>query len=231
MGGPSGQGGDASGTGIKAQVFTVNDIPQLGAPARSLASDDAGRIVFSSGRGTALTLDDASSSLTTTLAVDHGTLTLAAPAGVSVTGDGSGRLVLTGSAAATTAALSGLTYRAAPGYGGADTLSLTSDDGTLSGTASVALSNAAAVPHRYVAQGGEFLVNTSTLGHQDSSTITRLSNGGFVVAWQDLSGQGGDASRSAVKAQVYDAGGTRVGSEFLVNTEAQGYQGFPTITA
>ncbi len=78
--------------------------------------------------------------------------------------------------------------------------------------------------------GSEFLVNTETQSYQSAPTITGLSNGGFVVSWQDLSGQGGDANGYGIKAQVYDAGGARVGSEFLVNTETLNTQYAPTIT-
>ncbi len=78
--------------------------------------------------------------------------------------------------------------------------------------------------------GPEVLVNSVTLGFQFAPTITGLSDGGFVVAWQDGSGLGSDASDNNIKAQVYDAGGARVGSEFLVNTVTQGYQSAPTIT-
>ena len=65
--------------------------------------------------------------------------------------------------------------------------------------------------------GGEFIVNTATAGDQGEPAITALSNGGFVVTWNDSSGTGGDTSGS-VKAQLYDAGGQRIGGEFLVNT-------------
>ena len=71
--------------------------------------------------------------------------------------------------------------------------------------------------------GGEFIVNTSTAGDQGEPAITALSNGGFVVTWNDASGTGGDTTRS-VKAQLYDAGGQRVGGEFLVNTLTTGDQ-------
>ncbi len=66
--------------------------------------------------------------------------------------------------------------------------------------------------------GGEFLVNTTTQGTQDGVALTALSNGGFVATWQDASGLGGDASGLSIKAQVFDAGGHKVGGEFLVNT-------------
>jgi len=78
--------------------------------------------------------------------------------------------------------------------------------------------------------GSEFLVNTETADSQNFPTITALSNGGFVVAWQDPSGTLGDSSESSIKAQVFDASGAKVDSEFLVNTQTAGSQDFPTVT-
>ncbi|MGV3481553.1 MAG: cadherin domain-containing protein [Sphingobium sp.] len=76
--------------------------------------------------------------------------------------------------------------------------------------------------------GGEFLVNTQKTGFQTLPTITGLTNGGFVIAWSDGSG---DASGQAVKAQVYDAAGARIGGEILVNTQTTGWQFEPSITS
>ena len=72
--------------------------------------------------------------------------------------------------------------------------------------------------------GGEFIVNTATTGDQGEPAITALSNGGFVVTWNDGSGTGGDTSGTSVKAQLYDGGGHKVGGEFLVNTLTTGDQ-------
>jgi hypothetical protein len=83
--------------------------------------------------------------------------------------------------------------------------------------------------------GDEFLVNTATAQDQYAHKMTALSNGGFVVTWQDESqgvgGATGDTSSSAVKAQVFDAAGTPVGSEILVNTVTHLDQQVPEITA
>src|SRR5262245_66162724 len=79
--------------------------------------------------------------------------------------------------------------------------------------------------------GGEFLVNTATQNDQQYPAIARLSNGGFVVTWQDGSGQGGDNSGTSVKAQMFDASGAKVGNEFLVNTTTAYDQVGSTITS
>ena len=83
--------------------------------------------------------------------------------------------------------------------------------------------------------GTEILVNTATANHQFDQQITALANGGFVVTWEDVSngvgGATGDSDSSAVKAQVFAANGTRVGSELLVNTATANGQVSPQITA
>ncbi len=78
--------------------------------------------------------------------------------------------------------------------------------------------------------GSEFIVNSTTTGNQGDPSITALSNGGFVITWNDTSGRGGDSSGS-VKAQLYDAGGQKVGGEFLVNTLTTGDQDEVSVAA
>ncbi len=77
---------------------------------------------------------------------------------------------------------------------------------------------------------GEFLVNTETANNQVRPVITGLAGGGFVVAWTDGSGTLGDSSGWSIKAQMFDANGSRIGEEFLVNTQTANGQYSPTIT-
>ncbi|WP_157218518.1 beta strand repeat-containing protein [Flavisphingomonas formosensis] len=79
--------------------------------------------------------------------------------------------------------------------------------------------------------GGEFRVNTQTVNSQDSSAVAALASGGFVVTWTDNSGVGGDPSSSGIKAQIFDANGIAVGSEFLVNQTTDGAQKMPSVAA
>ena len=78
--------------------------------------------------------------------------------------------------------------------------------------------------------GGEFLVNTLGVGDQTAQSVTTMANGGFVVTWQ-TSDTTQDGSGSAIKAQVFDANGLRVGSEFLVETQATSNQSLPSVTS
>jgi hypothetical protein len=75
--------------------------------------------------------------------------------------------------------------------------------------------------------GAETLVNTRTTGRQWFTVVAALSNGGYVVTWEDESHEGGDPSDTAVKAQIFTAAGAATGSEFLVNTTTQGSQFMP----
>jgi len=78
-----------------------------------------------------------------------------------------------------------------------------------------------------VAQGTEFLVNSTTTASQDNASVAPLAGGGFVIAWQDGSTTGGDTSSDAIRAQRYDASGVAQGPEFLVNTTTTNRQEFP----
>jgi hypothetical protein len=75
--------------------------------------------------------------------------------------------------------------------------------------------------------GGEFLVNTDTVGLQALSTITGLADGGFVITWSSL----GQTDVVDIKAQIFNATGEPVGSEFLVNSITDGIQVLSTVTA
>lgn len=79
-------------------------------------------------------------------------------------------------------------------------------------------------------------VNTTTLGNQSMPSVTALDNGGFVVTFQSGSTSAtttihDDGSQAGIRAQIYDAEGNPVGSEFLVNEVTAGAQTDPTITA
>ncbi|MGY6534650.1 MAG: hypothetical protein ACXIVG_04815 [Pararhodobacter sp.] len=81
------------------------------------------------------------------------------------------------------------------------------------------------VPH-----GTLFTVNQTTQGMQGEPAVAALSGGRFVVAWTDGSRTGGDTSGTAIRAQVFDSSGGRIGPEQLVNTQVtEGDQRAPAI--
>ncbi len=77
--------------------------------------------------------------------------------------------------------------------------------------------------------GSQFQVNTHTTGNQQSPSVSSLSNGDFVIAWQDLSGE--DGSGEGVFGQIFNANGAKVGSEFQVNTYTPNAQAFPSVSS
>ncbi|WP_432472983.1 VCBS domain-containing protein [Amphritea sp. HPY] len=78
--------------------------------------------------------------------------------------------------------------------------------------------------------GDEFLVNTHTLNDQEASSVTGLSDGGFVVTWHSTDPATGDTSSWGIAGQRFNAAGDALGEEFLVNTHTQNSQVTPTVT-
>jgi hypothetical protein len=77
----------------------------------------------------------------------------------------------------------------------------------------------------------EFQVNLNAENDQDQPVVTGLAEGRFVVTWRDQSATLGDASSTAIHAQIFNADGSRAGAEFLVNTATNASQEDPAITA
>jgi hypothetical protein len=77
----------------------------------------------------------------------------------------------------------------------------------------------------------DFTVNTITGNNQNSPDVALLDNGNFVVVWQDSSFANGQDSRWDIRAQVFNANGGRVGSEFTVNPLTPGNQVAPKVAA
>lgn len=74
--------------------------------------------------------------------------------------------------------------------------------------------------------GTEFQVNSNAAGNQRQPAVAMDGAGDFVVVWVS-SGQ--DGSGFGIYAQRYDASGTRVDSEFRVNTNTTGDQLNPAV--
>ena len=104
------------------------------------------------------------------------------------------------------------------------------DDSTTGGDTSLSAIRAQVFNADGSTFGAEFLANTTTTNSQSQPTITALANGRFVVAWTDLSQTGGDTSQYAIRAQVFNADGSTLGAEFLVNTTTALGQINPTVT-
>lgn len=74
--------------------------------------------------------------------------------------------------------------------------------------------------------GAEKLVNSVTVGDQDSANVIGLAQGGFVISWEtpDAGGQG-------IAARIFDDDGAELVAEFAVNSSSDFKQYNPAIAA
>ncbi|WP_372832414.1 Ig-like domain-containing protein [Pontibacterium sp.] len=77
--------------------------------------------------------------------------------------------------------------------------------------------------------GEEFLINTLMDNAQWNPSVAGLSDGGFVVTWQNWNPASGDASGEGISGQRFDADGNAVDGEFLVNTHTSETQSSPVV--
>jgi VCBS repeat-containing protein len=127
---------DAGGLSTE-KVFTVtvtnvNEAPTIAVPAAQTAYEDVDKAISGIAVG-----DPDGGSLTVTLSVGHGKLTLGTTTGITITAgaNGTSMVKFTGSIAA----LASLVYRGNLNYSGADVLNITASDGSLSTDKSVTI--------------------------------------------------------------------------------------------
>jgi hypothetical protein len=76
--------------------------------------------------------------------------------------------------------------------------------------------------------GPEFQINTYTDLHQFGPSVARDSAGNFVVVWASSLPGGG---ATLIRGQRYSSSGAPAGSEFAVNSYAQGAPGYPAVAS
>lgn len=107
-------------------IQPVNDAPTVTVPA---TLPDVNEDIEASVPGVSVAdPDDNGQPLQVTVTADNGTLSVPTTPGVTVVGDDTGNLVLTGSEADINAALAGLTYQGNPDFAGTDNISVTVND-------------------------------------------------------------------------------------------------------
>jgi uncharacterized delta-60 repeat protein len=117
-------------------INAVNDAPVNQLPASQTIAED-GTLVLSLANGNNISINDidsGSSPIQVTLTATNGILNLATTAGLTVTGDGTGTVTLTGSNASIFTALDGLTFLPTTNYNGPATITVATDDLGNSGT-------------------------------------------------------------------------------------------------
>jgi hypothetical protein len=111
-------------------IAAVNDPPVNSVPGAQNGTEDT-PIAFSAANSNAITVsdvDDGGGNEKVTLSVDHGTLTLGSTNNLTVTGNGSAGVTLTGKITDLNTGMAGLMYTPAANYNGSDTLTVLTDD-------------------------------------------------------------------------------------------------------
>jgi Ca2+-binding RTX toxin-like protein len=76
--------------------------------------------------------------------------------------------------------------------------------------------------------GDDFVVNTTAAGEQNRPAVATLADGRFIIAWE--SKDTGDGSGGCIRARAYNADGTPISNDFIVETTTANDQSRPKIT-
>ena len=128
--------GETATATTEVTIQAVNDAPVNIVPEGQSANED-GSLIFATAHGNAITVTDPDAgthALTTTLTVQHGSLTPGSSvAGVTVAGSGTGVLTLSGPQDLVNKALDGLTYHPNTDFKGTDSIVVSTTDNNTDG--------------------------------------------------------------------------------------------------
>jgi len=202
---------EVAGTIVGGTVTVVTlPTPAVNAPA-SAAVNENSTLAFTGTRSLSIS-DPSGTAEQVTLSASHGTLSVTATPGVTITGNGTGIVLITGQIGNVNSAVGSLVYTPTPGYTGADVLTLSDQnqaDGEL-GSASVAITvnappSIAAPAAVSLSENGSYtfargsiaLTDAAASGSSDSLTLL-VSNGtltlGSVTGLTFSSGANGTSS-------------------------------------
>ncbi len=129
-------GGVTETATVDLTVNAINDAPTQTVPVAQLTNEDVTKVI----NGAAVA-DVDGGSLTTTLTIPAGTgaLSVLTSGTAVVTGDGSGTVTISGTAAEINAAIASITFTPAADYNGSVSMGLSTSDGTVAASATVAI--------------------------------------------------------------------------------------------
>ncbi|HEV8001664.1 MAG TPA: kelch repeat-containing protein, partial [Planctomycetaceae bacterium] len=174
-------------TGTASVSITVAPLaPSITAPATASVNENS-TLAFTGGDAISVT-DPSGTSEQLTLAVSQGTLNLGTTTGLTVTGNGSGTVTLTGALSDLNNDLASLTYSPTAGYNGSDTLSLSDEDTSngLTAAASVGLTVNALAPPTLTAP-------SSASVNQNGSLVFSTGNGNAISVTDAAAGSNSDS--------------------------------------
>jgi VCBS repeat-containing protein len=128
-------GGPKSDTDtVTINITAINDAPVINRPATVTATEDT---VFTFNGGNTISITDVDAGAGTesvTLSVSSGTLTLSGTTGLTVSGNGTASITMSGTLTNLNNALNGMTYLGTQDFNGSDTLSIGVNDGGNTGS-------------------------------------------------------------------------------------------------
>jgi hypothetical protein len=172
-----GDGGTSSTVSRTVTVTAVNDAPVVTVPASQMTDEDTPR-VFSTANGNAISVSDVDAgtgSVTVMLTTTRGTLMLATTTGLTVSGNGTGTVTLSGMLADINAGLNGLTFTPAMNFNGPATVMVSANDNGNTGSGG-ALSDSKTVNITVTS------VNDAPAGTDGSATINEDTSYTFSAA-------------------------------------------------
>ncbi|HUL07993.1 MAG TPA: tandem-95 repeat protein, partial [Candidatus Acidoferrum sp.] len=199
--GNTGSGGAKSDTDtVTIVVNSIDDAPVNSVPGAQTVNEDS-PLTFSTANGNAITVSDVDAvgiGVQVTLTATNGTLTLAGTSGLTVTGNGTDTVVITGRMSNINNALNGLVFQPTGDFNGSANLTITTNDqgnsgagGPLSDTDSIAIT---------VNAVNDAPVNTVPLATQtmnEDGTLTFSGGNGNAISIADV-----DAGGSSVQVTL-----------------------------
>ncbi len=79
--------------------------------------------------------------------------------------------------------------------------------------------------------GGQFQVDSYTVGYRVRPAVAAAADGAFVVVWQGERSPGSDSSWGSIQGQRYASDGSPAGGQFQVNSYTTYRQEFPAVSA
>ncbi len=206
---------------ITLNVTAVNDAPVNTVPGARSGTEDTAVIFTGASAITVADIDNAT--FTTTLSIANGILTLGGTAGVTVNGNGTGTVQLTGAAGAINTALNGTSFNPTADYNGATTLTVTTTDGTITDIDTVGVTLAAVA---------DIANDTANTPLNTAVIISVLGNDSFENTGRTITAVNGSAITAGGAALAVTNGMVGLNaSDQLIFTPATSFTGaVPTFT-
>lgn len=214
---------DQSPNTMTINVIPVNDAPTQIVPSAQTTTEDTLKL-FGSATGNAITIADVdNTSVTTNLNVAHGTLTLSTTTGLSVTGNSTSTITLTGSVTSINAALNGLKYIPTADYNGSDQLNISTNDGamTTSNTVSINITPVADIVADTITINEDTAIAFNVLTGTNGASADNFENAGRSVT-SVTQGANGSVSFTAAGALTYTPNANFNGTDTFTYTVTSG---------